>query len=492
MKIYTRTGDSGDTSLYDGTRVSKSDARIEACGEIDELNALLGAARASGVDPELDAILDALQRDLFALGARVADPGHQIAERVAKAALDASAVSRLEGWIDTFEASLPPLRRFILPGGAPAAATLHLSRTVCRRAERRLVSLGAGEPRPVDPRLRQSPLGPALRPRACLEPAGRTFRGRVVTIAEAYAACERLAAEHYENFPVASKLLPRAMRPHVAAVYAFARTADDFADEGERPERERHDLLDRWLARLRACVNPPGTALPERTPHEAAHDTVSEPRGAMHPPPDPGAIFLALGETIRVCRLPVGLFEDLIDAFRQDITTKRYATWSDVLDYCRRSANPVGRLVLRIAGYRDEALDRSSDAICTALQLTNFWQDLDRDFRRGRLYVPRADLERHGAAEHDLSGRALTPAWRHLLQELCGRTRALFDEGRPLCDEVAGRLGRELRFTWLGGCRILERLEQSGFDVFDRRPALGAADLPVLLWRAARWRRPAA
>jgi cob(I)alamin adenosyltransferase len=150
MKIYTRTGDGGDTSLYDGTRVSKSDARIEACGELDELNALLGSARSSGLDQELDAMLDHLQRDLFALGAQIADPAHQIAARVSKVVINPAAVERLEHWIDALEDSLPPLRRFILPGGSPAASTIHLARTVCRRAERRIVDLGVEE---LDPAL---------------------------------------------------------------------------------------------------------------------------------------------------------------------------------------------------------------------------------------------------------------------------------------------------------------------------------------------------
>src|SRR5688500_18746638 len=191
-------------------------------------------------------------------------------------------------------------------------------------------------------------------------------------LASAYAACEHDARAHYENFPVASLLLPRRMRPHVAAVYAFARAADDFADEGSRPPAERHALLDGWLRRLH-------------------HAVASVEPG---PPPTPGepsnapAIFVALGASMRTHSLPVSLFEDLVSAFRQDITTTRYASWPELLDYCSRSANPVGRLVLRIAGHRDAALDAASDAVCTALQLTNFWQDLKIDADRGRIYLP--------------------------------------------------------------------------------------------------------
>ena len=149
MKIYTKTGDTGETSLFDNTRVSKADPRVDAYGEVDELNACLGAARAAGVDEEVGALIESLQKDLFALGARLADPGSRIAPRVEKAAIGDAAVERLEQTIDRLEATLPPLRRFILPGGSPAGATLHLARTVCRRAERRVIGLGAGAVDPI-------------------------------------------------------------------------------------------------------------------------------------------------------------------------------------------------------------------------------------------------------------------------------------------------------------------------------------------------------
>lgn len=285
----------------------------------------------------------------------------------------------------------------------------------------------------------------------------------------AYAYCTRLAARHDENFPVASFLLPRAMRPHVAAVYAFARTADDFADEGQRSSEGRHRLIDGWHQWLHACVNAAGTGPPFREV-------------------DANRVFLALGHTIRRCRLPVQLFEDLLSAFRQDITVHRYETWDEVLDYCRRSANPVGRLVLRIAGRDDEVLDRSSDGLCTALQLTNFWQDLARDWRRGRLYVPAEDWRACGAVEDDLDRGRVSDAWRAALARVAARTRQLFAQGRPVCDDVGGRLALELRLTWLGGARILRRVEAAGFDVFANRPRLGAADLPALIWGAFTWR----
>jgi squalene synthase HpnC len=283
----------------------------------------------------------------------------------------------------------------------------------------------------------------------------------------AYAHCERLAREHYENFPVASYLLPAAMRPHVAAIYAFARTADDFADEPGRQESEGLRLLDDWAARLQGAAD---GDRPEATD-------------------GPSRIFAALGHTIQECELPLSLFQDLLSAFRQDVMRKRYDSWEDLLDYCRRSANPVGRLVLRVAGYRSPALDAQSDAVCTALQLTNFWQDLERDWQIGRVYVPAADRERTGAREDDLAGRRMTPEWQQVMAEMTRRTRHLFAAGRPVCDGVKGRLRWELRLTWLGATRILDRLEAGNYDVFTHRPKLTAADGPGLIWRALTWRK---
>jgi squalene synthase HpnC len=285
----------------------------------------------------------------------------------------------------------------------------------------------------------------------------------------AYEYCERLAREHYENFPVASHLLPAFMRPHVAAIYAFARRADDFADEGGLSADERVRLLDDWLARLRAAA--------------------SEPSGPPEAASGDGLIFNALGRTMRRHALPLALFEDLLSAFRQDVTTSSYATWADVLDYCRRSANPVGRLVLRVAGYADARLDRASDAVCTALQLTNFWQDLGRDWNDGRLYVPHEDLVRTGAREADLADRRVTDEWREVMDLMMQRTRELFVAGRSVCDHVHGRLRWELRLTWLGGWRILEKVERARRASFDERPTLGAPDVPWLLWDSLVWTR---
>ena len=285
-----------------------------------------------------------------------------------------------------------------------------------------------------------------------------------MTLEAAYAYCERLAQSHYENFPVASRLLPARMRPHIAALYAFARLADDMADEGHRPAADRLADLEGWDARLSSIA---AGAAPSAGPH--------------------AEVFVALRATIDACRLPPSLLHDLISAFRQDVTVTRYATWDDLLDYCRRSANPVGRLVLRVAGYDRADLDTASDAVCTALQLTNFWQDLEIDWKKGRIYLPAATREDARAREEDLAARRMTAEWRRALGEAVARTRRLFRAGVPVADGVRGRLRWELRATWLGGTRILDKLEAADYDVFTRRPALTRADVPPILWHTLFW-----
>lgn len=231
------------------------------------------------------------------------------------------------------------------------------------------------------------------------------------------------------------------MRPHIAAIYAFARTADDIADEGQMEDAERLRRLDEWEAML----DQPGN----------------------HP------VFVALRNTIDECRLDPQLFRDLISAFKQDVTVKRYATWADLLDYCRRSANPIGRLVLGVAGFRDDKLAAKSDRVCTALQLVNFWQDVEVDRRKGRDYLPQELVDHVGASARREAGQ---------------RTRALFNEGRGVADSVTGRLAFELRATWLGGMRILDRLEAVNFDPA-RRPALGPSDFAWIGCKMLAWRR---
>jgi squalene synthase HpnC len=258
--------------------------------------------------------------------------------------------------------------------------------------------------------------------------------------------------------------VPRAARPHIAAIYAFARGADDIADEGSATPDRRIALLDQWRAWLHDAARGELTAAGEHTP-----------------------VFVALAHTLRTCALPVSLCDDLLSAFRQDVLVERYATWADVLDYCRRSANPIGRLVLRICGYRRPELDEASDCICTALQLTNFWQDLSRDWTIGRLYVPEDVWRNAGARLEDFDPEKLSPGWCRALERVMTDTRALFDEGRHICDGVNGRLRYELRLTWLGGMRILDRVQKTVHDGAYQRPALGVRDAGPILWGTLTW-----
>lgn len=295
------------------------------------------------------------------------------------------------------------------------------------------------------------------------------------TVDAAYDTCLQLARTHYENFPVASWLMPRASRPHIAVIYAFARIADDFADEGHRQPHERLMFLEDWQRRLDAAAN--------------GH---AESKGHT----DHMAVFVALAETLRVLQADAGsqahlLLTDLLSAFRQDVLMQRYETWADLLDYCRRSANPVGRLVLLVTGHTDDLLAKRSDSVCTALQLTNFWQDLARDWANGRLYVPMEVVRAHRARLDDLNAKRWTPEWRAALDDVGGRTRTLFDAGRPVVDGVKGRLAFELRATWLGGSRILDRLDAAGYDVFLARPTLTRWDAMGIAAAALIWRRSA-
>lgn len=286
--------------------------------------------------------------------------------------------------------------------------------------------------------------------------------GEALSLEDAFAYCESRARSHYENFPV-GLFVPRSKRPHVFALYAFMRTADDFADE-PLYEGFREQKLDDWESRL-----------------HAAYEGRAE-----------GPIFLALAETVRRLDVPKALLLDLLSAFRQDIVKRRYATWDEVLDYCRRSADPVGRLILLVFGYREAELARLSDRICTALQLANHWQDIAVDLAQDRIYVPQDRLLAHGVSEEDLRAGRLHDGFRALMSELVGRTRELFAEGRPLCERVGRDLRFELRLTWLGGSSILDGIEGVGGDVFRRRPRHGLVAKAGLAWRALRWKSEAA
>lgn len=266
-----------------------------------------------------------------------------------------------------------------------------------------------------------------------------------------------MSVGHYENFPVASVLLPPALRPAVGAIYWFARTADDFADEGDLPAAER-------LARLDAY-------------REALHGIA-----AGRPPTDP--LFERLARAIETHRLPLQPFVDLLDAFSQDVVKRRYGSFDEVLDYCRRSANPVGLLMLHLFRAATPQNIRWSDAICTGLQLANFWQDVAVDLAKDRIYLPQDDMARYRVTDADLREARADAAFRELMAFEVSRARALLESGAPLARAVAGRSGFELRLVVQGGLRILERIDRVRGDVFRHRPVMRAADWLVLLWRA--------
>lgn len=244
----------------------------------------------------------------------------------------------------------------------------------------------------------------------------------------------------------------------MAAVYAFAREADDYADEARYQGQDRIGLIDAWQERLRRCTG----------------------AGEEHP------VFLALGNTIREHRLPLQPFEDLLTAFRMDVTTTSWESFQDLLGYCRYSADPVGRLVLLLFDYREPELHVLSDSICTALQLTNFWQDVSLDLDKGRCYIPREDLRRFGIADDDLADRRHTPAFRDLMLFQTERTREIFDRGAALPAHLRGRLRAEIRLVLAGGRKILDLIDRVDGDVFGRRPRLRKADWARLLLKAVR------
>lgn len=273
-----------------------------------------------------------------------------------------------------------------------------------------------------------------------------------------------MPVDHYENFPVASLLCPPAMRAGVTALYHFARTADDIADEGDAPADARREQLQQYRQALLATA------------------AGQPPAGVWAP------VFGPLAQAINHHQLPLELLTDLLDAFTQDTHNPRYADRAQLLDYCRRSANPVGRLMLHMAGVQDKQALAQSDAICSALQLINFWQDPSVDLARGRHYVPMADARRHGLTLDDLAQQPDSPNSQALLRELCHWAGTLMADGAPLACQVPGRLGWELRLVVQGGLRILERISAMHYRTLRQRPKLGPADLPVMLWRATRMR----
>jgi len=274
-----------------------------------------------------------------------------------------------------------------------------------------------------------------------------------------------MAVDHYENFPVASVLLPRHLQRAVRDIYRFARSADDIADEGDLSSSRRLADLGAYRSELHRIGTEPGTQFGPAAPELAA-------------------VFEPLARTISEHQLPITPFFDLISAFEQDVIQTRYSTYAALLDYCAHSANPVGRLVLHLHQRVTPANIEQSDAICTGLQLTNMWQDVQGDWKRGRVYIPQEDLDHFGVTELDLQARRLSPQWSALMTFQIERTRALLNFGAPLARTIAGRVGFELRMVVEGARRILDRIEANQYDVFMNRPTLVKSDWAIVLWRA--------
>ncbi len=270
---------------------------------------------------------------------------------------------------------------------------------------------------------------------------------------EAFAYCAAITSRHYENFPVASLFLPEEKRPYIQAIYAFSRIADDFADEPGRDASDRIQNLDAWEQQLVDCYA----------------------GNAVHP------VFIALRETIHRLNIPLEPLRDLLSAFRQDVVKERYETFAEVMDYCRRSANPIGRLVLLTFGYHDDRLFELSDSICTGLQLANFWQDVAVDCERGRVYLPAEDQHRFDCAIVPGGTIDVDDRFRALMKFEVDRTRNLFEHGAALPSHVDKDLELELKLVWFGGMAILRKLDRSKYDIVRRRPRLNAFDKLLIL-----------
>lgn len=255
--------------------------------------------------------------------------------------------------------------------------------------------------------------------------------------------CQWLAKSHYENFTVVSWFLPREKKQHFYNIYSYCRWSDDLADETGNPSLSM-ELLDWWEGELDKCYQ----GKPE------------------HP------VFIALQETIHAFDIPSDPFRNLLKAFRQDQFMTRYPTFHELLGYCENSANPVGHLVLYLSGYRDAQRQQLSDYTCTALQLTNFWQDIAIDLKKDRIYLPLEDLERFGYSQEDLYSHTFNEAFRELLKFEVDRTRELFDKGFPLCEKLDGSVRRDIELFTRGGLEMLNQIESVGYDIFNRRPAL--------------------
>ncbi len=270
-----------------------------------------------------------------------------------------------------------------------------------------------------------------------------------------------MAVEHYENFPVASFLLPRRLRRPVEIIYNFARQADDFADEGDAPNQERLAQLDGFRAELNRI---------------AAGETPQT------------LLFHEVADIATQYQLPLQLFHDLLDAFSQDVVKKRYTSFDEVLDYCRRSANPVGRLLLYLYGEATPQNLAYADDICTSLQLINFWQDVKKDYAIGRIYLPQDDMEKFGVTEQHIAEGCVNAEWRKLMSFEVERAGAMMRRGAPLGSILTGRIGLEMRMIITGGNRILCKLQAVNYDMFERRPVLRWHDWVIMLFGSAPFR----
>ncbi len=278
------------------------------------------------------------------------------------------------------------------------------------------------------------------------------------SLAEAQGYCRRLARSHYENFSVASWFLPKGLQQHFFNVYAYCRISDDLGDEVGDPAASLQ-LLDQWEGELNACYSEDG-----------------RPR---HP------VFVALAGTVREFEIPKHEFVDLLTAFRQDQRVARYETFNDLLGYCRYSANPVGHLVLYLCGYRDAERQQLSDYTCTALQIANFWQDVSRDYDKGRIYLPLEDLRRFGVSEETIRAVENSAAFREMMRFEVERAREWFAQGLPLVGKVDGKLALDIELFSRGGLEILNAIERQGYAVLGRRPAISKARKLALVARAA-------
>src|SRR6267154_2209460 len=290
-------------------------------------------------------------------------------------------------------------------------------------------------------------------------PASYAMPQRRPSLVDAQEYCRNLAHSHYENFSVASWFLPKRLRQHFYNVYAYCRIADDLGDEVGDPEASLA-LFDEWESELDRCYG----------------------GSPVHP------VFVALTETVREFEIPKQEFSDLLKAFRQDQTVARYETFDDFLEYCRNSANPVGHLVLYLGGYRDAERQGLSDFTCTALQLTNSWQDVAEDFAKGRVYLPQEDLRRFGVSEAVIAGEQATPEFRELMRFEVRRAREWFRQGLPLVGLVHREVARDVELFSRGGMEILDAIEASGYDVLSHRPTLSKNRKLALLARTA-WSR---